>query len=69
MPGFDYKPDASMQGVVTWNDFLTKFFGLPAGIDPVTTSYEFDYYNSCGNHWRDSYFGGASVGSGTIGDC
>jgi len=53
----------------TWPDFLTAFFGLDPGADPPTTSYEFDYYNDCGDHWRDSFYGGASIGSGTIDDC
>lgn len=69
MQGFDYNPDATMPASGTWGAFLTAAFGLAAGADPATTSYEFDYYNSCGDHWRDSYFGTTSVGSGTIGDC
>ena len=69
MPDFDYNPGASMDGVVTWNDFLNKVFGLPANVDPPTISYEFDYYNSCGDHWRDSYYGNTSIGSGTIKNC
>ncbi len=69
MAGFDYNPDAEMPASGTWPDFLTAFFGLDPGADPPTTSYEFDYYNDCGDHWRDSFYGGASIGSGTIDDC
>jgi hypothetical protein len=69
MPGFDYNPDAVMPASGAWADVFTAFFGLAPDVDPPTISYEFDYYNSCGDHWRDSYYDGASVGSGTIGDC
>jgi hypothetical protein len=69
MAGFDYDPDAEMPASGTWADFLTAAFGLDPGADPPTTSYEFDYYNDCGDHWRDSFYGGASIGSGTIDDC
>ena len=48
MPGFDYNPDAEMPSSGTWADFLTAFFGLAPSADPPTTSYEFDYYSSCG---------------------
>jgi hypothetical protein len=69
MPGFDYNPDTTMPASGTWSAFLTAVFGLPAGADPATTSYEFDYYNDCDDHWRDSSYAGNSVGSGTIGNC
>ena len=69
LAGFDYNPDGSMAGVETWSDFLTEFFGLDPAADPPTISYEFDYYNACDDHWRDSFYGASSIGSGTIGDC
>jgi hypothetical protein len=34
-----------------------------------TTSYEFDYYNACGDHWRDSFYNGSFGGGGFIKDC
>jgi hypothetical protein len=74
--GFDYNPDAQMPATGSWVDFLGAFFGLPPSIaDPnsptaaPTLSYEFDYYNSCGDHWRDAFYDGASSGGGSIGDC
>jgi hypothetical protein len=34
------------------------------------TSYEFDYYNACGNHWRDAAYPYPTiVDSGSIGNC
>ena len=78
MEGFDYNPDAAMPASTSgsWVDFLGAFFGLPASIaDPnganpaPTLSYEFDYYNSCGDHWRDALYSTASSTSGSIGDC
>jgi len=34
-------------------------------------SYEFDYYDSCGDHWRDAQYNpnDPSNESGTIGNC
>ena len=69
LPGFDYNPDAAMPASGSWSEFLVAAFNLAPDADPATTSYEFDYYNECDDHWRDSYYGGAFVGSGTIGDC
>ena len=69
LTGFDYDPDAEVPATATWADFLTEVFGLEPTADPPTTSYEFDYYNACGDHWRDSFYGTSSIGSGTIGDC
>jgi hypothetical protein len=68
---FDYNPDAEMTDDATWVDFLGAFFGLsPAEADAVpTTSYEFDYYNECGDQWRDAFYSGTSFQSGTIDDC
>jgi hypothetical protein len=69
-PGFDYNPDAAMPASGSWSDFLVAAFNLAPNTNLETTSYEFDYYNNdCDSHWRDSYYGGASVGSGTIEDC
>jgi len=76
MTDFDYHPDAEMPASGSWVDFLGAVFGLPASIaDPSgatpapTLSYEFDYYNECGNHWRDAYYGGAYSGGGSIQSC
>jgi hypothetical protein len=68
---FDYNPDGSMEGVVTWDEFIAAIFTSDTGPAPTVTftSYEFDYYNECGDHWRDANYGGASQQSGTIGDC
>jgi hypothetical protein len=68
-PGFDYNPDAKLPASGSWSDFLMAAFGLAPDVEPATTSYEFDYYNECGDHWRDSLYGGLFVGSGNIGDC
>jgi hypothetical protein len=69
-PGFDYNPDAAMPASGSWSDFLVAAFNLAPNTNLDTTSYEFDYYNDdCDGHWRDSYYGGASIGSGTIEDC
>ena len=70
----DYNPDATPEGP-TWGDFLLAVFNVSA--DPSqgdtaqvkTTSYEFDYYNSCHDHWRDSEYNGAFFSSGGIGIC
>ncbi len=66
----DYNPDAQPEGS-TWDDFLTAVFGVDSSDSHVTTtSYEFDYYNSCGDHWRDSqYNDGTFYSSGGIGIC
>jgi hypothetical protein len=34
-----------------------------------TTSYEFDYYNACGDHWRDAFYSASFTGGGSIGNC
>ena len=69
MLGFDYNPDAKLPASGSWSDFLVAAFGLAPDANPDTTSYEFDYSNECGHHWRDSFYNGSSVGSGTIADC
>jgi len=63
---FDYNPDAVLPTSGTWTDFLAAFFGSQATVTDV--SYEFDYYNSCGDHWRDAAYS-TTVSSGSIGDC
>jgi hypothetical protein len=75
LAGFDYDPDAKPASS-DWVGFLTAVFHISnAAADPnsaapaPTTSYEFDYYNACGNHWRDAFYGGSSTGSGSIRDC
>ena len=75
LAGFDYNPDATPTGP-DWVGFLTSVFHIsndaadPNSAAPApTTSYEFDYYNACSDHWRDAFYGGASTGGGSIGDC
>jgi hypothetical protein len=65
----DYNPDADPT-VGSWDDFLTAVFGVNSSDSHVSdVSYEFDYYNSCHNHWRDSFYGGAFLATGGIGIC
>ena len=63
----DYNPDATMPADGSWASFLDVFFNVT--VDPPTVSYEFDYTNACGDHWRDAFYNGAFVASGSIGDC
>jgi hypothetical protein len=65
---FDYNPDATVPGSGTWDAFIGAFFGAGATVTDI--SYEFDYYNSCGHHWRDAAYPYPNiVDSGFIGDC
>lgn len=69
---FDYNPDAAIPASATWGDFVSTVFGDDGSLSPTVTftSYEFDYYSECGDHWRDSFYvGGTNSQSGTIGDC
>jgi hypothetical protein len=70
---FDYNPDASITGVQTWDEFIARFFTSDTGSAPTVdfVSYEFDYYDACGDHWRDAQYNApaGSQQSGTIGDC
>jgi hypothetical protein len=68
MEGFDYDPDAVPSGS-SWADFLGSVFHLTHPDAAPTTSYEFDYYNACHDHWRDSFYGGSFIGSGSIDNC
>jgi len=62
---FDYNPAAVPAGD-SWDQYLEAVFDVRlAGTTFV--GYEFDYYNSCGDHYRDATLGQAP--SGTIGDC
>jgi Collagen triple helix repeat (20 copies) len=68
---FDYNPEAQMPASGTWDDFINAFFAA-GGESPTVTdlSYEFDYYNSCGHHWRDAAYPYPNVvSSGAILDC
>jgi hypothetical protein len=67
---FDYNPDAAMPASATWDDFISKAFA-GNGESPTVNdiSYEFDYYNACGDHWRDAANPSPIVDSGSIGDC
>jgi hypothetical protein len=65
----DYNPDAD-PATASWDDFLNSVFGVDSSNSHVSdVSYEFDYYNHCGDHWRDSFYGGSSFSSGGIGVC
>ena len=68
---FEYNPDAEMPGSGTWDDFIDAFFaagGESPAVDDL--SYEFDYYNACGDHWRDAAYPYPTiVSSGEILDC
>ena len=61
---YDYNPAAQVPADPSWDDFVNAVF--PGGT-LQHVSYEFDYYNSCGDHWRDSDEGAAS--GGQIGNC
>jgi hypothetical protein len=65
---FDYNPDAAMPADPSWDSFLNAVFGVSLA-DTTFVSYEFDYYDSCHDHWRDANYSGTSQQSGTIGDC
>ena len=54
----------------TWDAFISAFFA-PHGETPTVAdvSYEFDYYDACGDHWRDAQYVSGAQQSGTIGDC
>lgn len=67
---FDYNPNASMPADPSWDSFLQAVFGVSLA-DTKFVSYEFDYYDSCGDHWRDAEYdpNDPSNESGTIGDC
>ena len=55
--------------------FVSVNYRLTRAADPnsanpaPTTSYEFDYYNACNDHWRDAFYGGSFTGGGSIGNC
>jgi hypothetical protein len=67
---FDYNPDAAMPADPSWDSFLTAVFGVTLA-DTTFVSYEFDYHDSCGDHWRDAQYApdDPSNQSGTIGNC
>jgi hypothetical protein len=68
---FDYNPDAQMPASGAWDDFIEAFFS-PGSESPTVAdlSYEFDYYNACGDHWRDAAYPYPTVvTSGSILDC
>jgi hypothetical protein len=68
---FDFNPDATMPPSGTWDDFIAAFFA-PNGESPTVDdiSYEFDYYNTCSDHWRDAAYPYPNiVDTGGIGDC
>jgi hypothetical protein len=45
-------------GVQTWDEFIARFFTSETGPLPTVDflSYEFDYYEACGDHWRDAQY-------------
>jgi hypothetical protein len=68
---FDYNPDAVLPASGTWDAFIEAVFS-PGGESPTVTdiSYEFDYYNACGHHWRDAAYPYPNItSSGFIGNC
>ncbi|HKA25883.1 MAG TPA: hypothetical protein VKC65_05375, partial [Gaiellaceae bacterium] len=67
---FDYNPDAAMPADPSWDSFLNAVFGVSLA-DTTFVSYEFDYRDSCGDHWRDAQYNpnDPSNESGTIGNC
>jgi len=71
---FDYNPDTTIDASnATWDQFVAHVFGDDGAATPTVTfvSYEFDYYDSCGDHWRDAQYdpNDPSNESGTIGNC
>jgi hypothetical protein len=71
---FDYNPDATIdESTATWDAFVSHVFGDDGDRSPTVTfvSYEFDYYDGCGGHWRDASYSpdDPSNESGTIGEC
>jgi len=68
------QPDASIDASsASWDQFIAHVFGDGGAASPTVAfvSYEFDYYDSCGDHWRDAQYdpNDPSNESGTIGDC
>jgi hypothetical protein len=64
----DYNPDAAVPASGTWDDFIAAFFGATATVTDI--SYEFDYTNACGHHWRDAAYPYPNiVSTGSILDC
>jgi hypothetical protein len=64
----DYKPEAEIPASGSWSDFIGAAFGPDA--TEADLSYEFDYYNNCGDHWRDAAYPMPNIQeSGSIGDC
>jgi hypothetical protein len=68
-PNFDYNPNATVPAAGDWAGFFTAVFGVDLSAVDNTTSYEFDYRNSCADHWRDAFYAGVFDTTGDIGDC
>jgi hypothetical protein len=68
---FDFNPDATFPASGSWDDFIHSYFAANGESPTVKDlSYEFDYYNACGDHWRDAAYPYPSiVDNGSIGDC
>jgi hypothetical protein len=65
---FDYNPDAAVPPSGTWDAFIAALFGSTATVTDI--SYEFDYTNACGHHWRDAAYPYPTiVSTGFISDC
>ena len=62
---FDYNPAGVPEGD-SWDEYLDAVFDVTYA-DTTFVAYEFDYYNACGDHYRDATSGQAP--NGTIGDC
>jgi hypothetical protein len=66
---FDFNPDAAMPPSGSWDAFIASFFARNGESPTVTeVSYELDYYNACGDHWRDAAYPDIQT-TGSIGDC
>jgi len=66
---FDYDQEAQLPAPGGWDEFIAAFFA-PGGESPTVTdlSFEFDYYNSCGDHWREQAYPNDTQ-TGSILDC
>jgi len=62
---FDYNP-AGVPAGDSWDQYLAAVFNTDLA-STTFVGYEFDYYNSCGDHYRDATMGAAAGGS--IGTC
>jgi Collagen triple helix repeat (20 copies) len=63
-----FNPEATCSDPCTDDKFISNFFGQDASDTFTSPVYEFNYYDSCGHHWRD--YGRPTISdSGDITDC